>query len=213
MKLYDWVIAPNPRRVRMYLEEKGIEVPTEQAAAPNAMDLNADYLDKFSHRTVPLLELDDGSCIAEAMAICRFFEAQCAEPPLFGRTPAEQARVEMWERQAEYQGLHAAAESFRNSHPAFVGRAIPGYPEPIEQIRALGERGRYRYHHFLEKMDAQLAHNEFLAGENFSVADITAFCGIDFVQKFRLPVPDEQENVHRWFAQVKARPSALATAA
>lgn len=213
MKLYDWIIAPNPRRVRMYLVEKGIEVPTEQAASPKAMDLSADYLNKFAHRTVPLLELDDGTCIAEAMAICRYFEALHSDPPLFGRNPAEQAMVEMWERQAEYQGLHAAAESFRNSHPAFAGRAIPGYPEPIEQIPELGERGRYRYNYFLKKMDARLAQVQFLAGENFSVADITAFCGIDFVQKFKLPVPPELSHVQRWFEQVATRPSALVSAA
>lgn len=213
MKLYDWSIAPNPRRVRMYLAEKGIEVPTEQAAAPDSMHLDASYLEKSPHGTVPMLALDDGTCIVEAMAICRYFEAQHGEPPLFGRDPAEQALVEMWERQAEYQGMHAGAESFRNSHPAFAGHAMPGYPDPIEQIPELGERGRYRFNHFLKKMDAQLAKFEFLAGENFSVADITAFCGIDFVQKFRLSVPPELTHVQRWYAQIKARPSAGATAA
>lgn len=213
MKLYDWVIAPNPRRVRMYLAEKGIEVPTEQAAAPTDMDLRADYLEKSPHRTVPMLELDDGTCIVEAMAICRYFEAQHSEPPLFGRDPAEQAVVEMWERQAEYQGMHAGAESFRNSHPAFAGRAVPGYPDPIAQIPELGERGRYRFNHFLKKMDHRLAEVEFLAGENFSVADITAFCGLDFVHKFRLSIPPELTHVQRWFEQVKARPSAVATQA
>lgn len=216
MKLYDWSIAPNPRRVRMYLAEKGIEVTTVQVAAPKSMGLDAAYLEKSSHRTVPMLELDDGTCIVEAMAICRYFEAHFkarhSEPPLFGRDACEQAVVEMWERQAEYQGLHAGAESFRNSHPAFEGRAVPGYPDPIAQIPELGERGRYRFNHFLQKMDARLAGVQFLAGDIFSVADITAFCGLDFVQKFRLPIPPELSHLQRWYAQIKVRPSAAATA-
>lgn len=212
MKLYDWVIAPNPRRVRMYLAEKGIEVPTEQAAGPKDMDLSPDYLKKSPHRTVPMLELDDGTQIVEAIAICRYFEAQHSEPPLFGRSPTEQAIVEMWERQAEFQGMGGGSECFRNSHPAFAGRAIPGYPKQMEQIPELAERGRYRFNHFLKKVDAQLAGSEFIAGDFFSVADITAFCGLDFVQKFRLPIPPECTHVQRWFDQVRARPSARATA-
>jgi len=159
-----------------------------------------------------MLELDDGTYIVEAMAICRYFEAQHSEPPLFGRNPAEQGIVEMWERQAEFQGMAAGAESFRNSHPAFKGRSMPGYPDPMPQIAELAERGRYRFNHFLKKADTRLAEVEFLAGENFSVADITAFCGLDFVQKFRLTIPPELTHAQRWFEQVKARPSAVATA-
>lgn len=214
MKLYDWVIAPNPRRVRMYLAEKGLEVPTEQVAGPRDMDLNVDYLEKSMHRTVPMLELDGGTQIVEAMAICRYFEALHNEPPfLFGRDAAERAQVEMWERQAEFQGLGAGGEYFRNSHPAFAGRALPGYPEPTAQIPELAERGRYRFNHFLHKLDARLADVEFIAGENFSVADITAYCGLDFVKKFRLTIPPECRHVQRWFEQVSLRPSAKSTAA
>lgn len=213
MKLYDWKIAPNPRRVRMYLAEKGIEVPTEQAAEPNAMGLRDDYLAKGAHRLVPLLELDDGTCIGEAMAICRYFEAEHPEPPLFGRSPKEKALVEMWERISEIQGLHAAAENFRNAIPAFAGRALPGYAEPVEQIPALAERGRMRYSAFLKKLDQRLGEARFLAGDDyFSVADITAFCTLDFAKNFRLPIPEDHAHLRRWYEEVQARPSATASA-
>lgn len=210
MKLYDWRIAPNPRRVRMYLAEKGLEVETVQVAPPDGLEIDPEFLAKNPRRRVPLLELDDGTHIGEAMAICRYFEAQHPEPPLFGRDARETALVEMWERESEINGLHAAAECFRNAIPAFAGRALPGYAQPIEQIPALIERGRLRYNIFLQELDRHLASNTWLAGDGFSVADITAFCGIDFAARMRLPVPDDHRHLRRWLNAAGERPSTAA---
>ena len=126
MKLYDWGAAPNPRRVRIYLAEKGIEVPTEDVGVPSSGDLKPDFLAHHPHRRVPLLELDDGTCIGEAMAICRYFEALHPDPPLMGRNPKEMAVIDMWERIAEFEGLHAVSENFRNSRRTFADRALAG---------------------------------------------------------------------------------------
>lgn len=210
MKLYDWKLAPNPRRTRMYLAEKGIEVTMEQAAQPGELELDKEFLAKSDRRRVPLLELDDGTLIGEAMAICRYFEADHPEPPLFGTGARENALAEMWERESEICGLHAGGESVRNSHPAFVDRALPGYPEPTPQIPELVERGRMRYNDWLKRLDQRLDGNRYLAGDNFTVADITAFCAIDFWQKFRLPILDGLTNLKRWFEEVGRRPSAQA---
>jgi glutathione S-transferase len=208
MKLYDWTIAPNPRRVRMYLAEKGIEVETVQAAGPKDMELAPWFLEMNPRRRVPLLVLDDGTHIGEAMAICRYFETERPQPLLLGRDAREAAVIDMWERESDNNCLQAGGEHVRNAHPAFEGRALPGYAEPTPQIAELGERGRMRYYAYQEQAEARLADNEFLGGEIFSVADITAFCAIDFWRKFRLPIAEENANLQRWYDAVAARASA-----
>lgn len=210
MKLYDWSLAPNPRRVRLFLAEKGVNIETIQAAGPTDMTLAPWFLDLSPRRKVPLLELDDGTRIGEAMAICRYLEAVHPQPPLFGRDPREGAIIDMWERESDQNGLQAGAEHVRNAHPAFAGRALPGYEQPTRQIAELAERGRMRYYTYQKQVDARLVENEFLGGELFSVADITAFCAIDFWRKFRLAIADEHKHLHRWYAAVSERPSATA---
>lgn len=210
MKLYDWSIAPNPRRVRMYLAEKGIAVDTEQAAGPRDMQLADWFLALSPRRRVPLLVLDDGTQIGEAMAICRYFESQHPQPPLFGRDALEAGLVEMWERESNINCLLAGAQSFRNTHPAFADHALPGYTEPTPQIPALGERGKMRYYAYQQQADARLADNDYLGGDSFSVADITAFCAIDFVANFKLPIADQYNNLQRWFDTIASRDSAKA---
>lgn len=207
MKLYDWSIAPNPRRVRMFLAEKGIDIETVQAAGPRDMTLAPWFLELSPRRRVPLLELDDGTLIGEAMAICRYFDADHPQPPLFGRDPREAAIIDMWERESDQNCLQAGGESVRNAHPAFAERALVGYPEPTPQIPALGERGRMRYYAYQKQADKRLSECKFLGGEIFSVADITAFCAIDFWRKFKLPIADESQHVQRWFADVGKRAS------
>ncbi|MDT0633623.1 glutathione S-transferase [Spectribacter hydrogenoxidans] len=207
MKLYDWSIAPNPRRVRMYLAERDIDIEIIQAGAPDQLDLHDWFLKLNPRRRVPLLELDDGTHIGEAMAICRYFEAAQPASDLFGRDARETGLVEMWEREADSSGLQAGGEHVRNAHPAFKDRALPGYAEPTPQIAELAERGRMRYLDFLKRIDQQLADCEFLAGNIFTVADITAFCTIDFWRKFRLPIPKDAEHLQRWFDAVSQRPS------
>jgi glutathione S-transferase len=210
MKLYSWDIAPNPRRVRIYLAEKGIEVPTEDVGVPGKPFLKPDFLARFPHRRVPLLVLDDGTSIGEAMAICRYFEALHPDPPLMGRNPKEAAIVDMWERLAEWEGLQAVSEYFRNAKRSFAGRALAGSTEPVEQIPALSERGRQRVTAFYEKFDFQLKGRAYLAGEAFSVADITALCALDFAVFCGLPVPESCPELARWHKAVAGRPSAAA---
>jgi len=210
MKLFDWGAAPNPRRVRIYLAEKGIAVPTEDVGVPNSGDLKPEFLARHPHRRVPLLELDDGTCIGEAMAICRYFEALHPDPPLMGRNPKEMALIDMWERIAEFEGLQAVSENFRNSRRTFADRAIAGYANALPQIPALVERGALRTKLFFEKIDAQLAGNQFVAGDSYSTADITTLCTVDFAKFCKLSVPESCTNLKRWYETVSARPSAKA---
>lgn len=208
MKLYDWSIAPNPRRVRIYLAEKGLKVPVEEAGYADKPILKPEFLAAHPHRRVPLLVLDDGSEIGEAMAICRYFETLHPHPPLMGSDARDKALVEMWERLAEQEGLLAASEFFRNSRKSFAGRAVAGAPGPIEQISALVERGKQRLAWFYAKLNDRLAANHFVAGSRYSVADITTLCTIDFAGRIGFGVPAEHRNLMRWHAEVAARPSA-----
>ena len=207
MKLYSWGRAPNPRRVLIYLREKGIEVPVEDAGAPGEPVLKPEFLAAWPHRRVPLLVLDDGTWIGEATAICRYFETLHPEPPLMGRDAKEAALIEMWERIAEWEGLHAISEVFRNMRPEFADRSLAGHEAALPQIPALVERGRLRMGLFYEKFEARLADNAFVAGDRFSVADITTLCTVDFARVARLTIPDGCANMKRWHEAVSARPS------
>ncbi|NQV21930.1 MAG: glutathione S-transferase family protein [Rhodospirillales bacterium] len=211
MKLYDWHLAPNPRRVRMYLAEKGIDIPIEEVGAGPNLTLDPAYLKKHPHGLVPCLELDDGTMIGEAMAICRYFETEHPDPPLMGTDAKDRALVEMWERKADMEGLHAASEAFRNLAPDFKGRGLPGQRgDTIPQLPVLVQRGTARVARFYQKIDEQLGKNPYLAGERFSVADITAFCSIDFAKWIELDIPAECKNVQRWYDEVSKRESVAA---
>jgi glutathione S-transferase len=210
MKLYVWGVAPNPRRVLIFLAEKGLKVETEDAGTPNEPTLKAEFLQSGPHRRVPLLVLDDGTQICEAMAICRYFETLHPEPPLMGRDALEKATIEMWERIAENDGMQAVAEFFRNGRKAFTGRSLSGMPGTLEQIPGLIERGKQRLGWFYEKLDRQLADHEFLAGKRYSVADITALCVFDFAKRVGAEAPATLTHLARWHSNVSARPSAKA---
>ena len=206
MKLYSWGLAPNPRRVLIYLAEKGIEL--EVVEAGDGAHLSDSFLARYEGRIVPLLELDDGTQIGEAMAICRYLEEGYPAPPLFGVNRRDRALVEMWERRAEAEAFAGAAEVFRNAHPAFADRGLPGFDEPIAQVPALVERGKQRLARFYGRIERQLADNPFIAGARFSVADITTLCAIDFATKVgKIGLPDDCTNARRWHAEVSARPS------
>ncbi|MCZ6804794.1 MAG: glutathione S-transferase [Proteobacteria bacterium] len=207
MKLYNWDPAPNPRRALIFINEKGIDIPIEQVGTPD-MALSSEYLAQTSHGLVPLLELDDGTQIGEAMAICRYLEEVFPDPPLMGIDAVDKGIVEMWERKADMEGMHAASEVFRNAHPKFADRGLPGQcQDPIPQIPELVERGKARVQRFFNKIDQQLADNPFLAGPCFTVADITAFCTIDFCKWSEINIPDDCKNVSRWYDEVASRPS------
>lgn len=209
MKLYTWTAAPNPRRARIFVAEKGIDIEIVEAGDPqNPAILSDAFCEKFPHRRVPLLELDDGDWIGETAAICRYLEAIYPDRPLMGRNPKEIAMVEMWDRVAEWEAMMAAAEVFRNTSRAFAGRGLPGYKKAIAQIPDLAERGKTRLAMFYDKLDVQLAGREFITGDLFSLADITALCSIDFAGWRKLGIPEKCTNVARWHAAVSARPSA-----
>lgn len=212
MRIYDWHAAPNPRRLHIFLAEKGISVPLEDVS--DGTQLKQDYTNKFSQAMVPILELDDGTVIGEAMAICRYFEELHPDPPLFGTDPISKAKVQMWETRANEEGILAFGEFFRNTDPNFVDRGLPGSAEPIPQIPALIDRAKGRIRRFYKKLDGQLADNAFVAGDSYSVADITALCALEFGAWSGMGVADEIANecpnVKRWHAVVSARPSTRA---
>lgn len=208
MKLYSWKGAPNPRRVLIFLKEKGIEIPIVEAGVTNGAVLTDEFLASDGQRMVPALELDVGTRISEAMAICRYLERLHPEPPLMGVDALDSAFVDMWERRADVEGIGAAGELFRNSHPAFGGRGLPGQVERIEQIPELIERGRNRLNWFFAKFDAQIGANPFVTGDRFTVADITAYCATNFAEKVcKVDIPEIYGNFRRWYERVSVRPN------
>ena len=210
MKLYDFSLAPNPRRVRMFLAEKGIEVPMVQVNTREREQFS-DWFQKINPRgAVPVLELDDGTLISESVAICRYFEETHPEPRLMGRDARDKAIVEMWNRRAELECTAAVGETLRNTLPMFEDRALPGAASGIAQIPALAERGRKSFVRFLQRLDDRLEDNQFLAGGVFTIADITAFISIDTGKRVEMAVPETCTNVLRWQTEVAGRPSASA---
>ncbi len=209
MKFYDCATAPSPRRVRIFLAEKGIVVPTAQVNLREGEHLGAAFRAINPEATVPALVLDDGTVIADAVAICHYFEEVQPEPALIGRTPVERALTIAWNRRIERDGLYAVMEAFRNSTPGLKGRAIPG-PDDYEQIPALAERGRQRVLRFFEAMDRHLQDREFVAGSSYTIADICAQITVEFARWAKLAVPDTCPHLARWFAAISTRPSAKA---
>lgn len=207
MKFYDCSTAPSPRRVRIFLAEKGIELDTVQVDLRNGEHLSEAFRAINPRCTVPVLELDNGSRLSEALAICRYLELEHPEPVLFGDTAQAQARVLMWNAVCEQDGFHAVAESLRNSARGFRNHAVVG-AEDHAQIPALVERGRRRALAFLAQLERQLGTSPYVAGETFSLADITALVTVDFAGWIKLAVPETCAAVQRWYAEVAARPSA-----
>ncbi|UCE87695.1 MAG: glutathione S-transferase family protein [Deltaproteobacteria bacterium] len=202
MKIYDSSMAPNPRRVRMFLAEKGIEVPYEPVDIGKADNRKPPFLAKNPLGGLPVLELDDGTCIAESVAICRYFEELQPEPPLFGTDAQDRARVEMWNRRMEFEIFQTIAQTFRMTHDFFKGR-IPQVPEFGAVCRETAKKR-------LAWLDEELAGRAFIAGDRYSIADITALTGIDFGRITDIRIAPDQKNLTRWHEAVSARPSAKA---
>lgn len=203
MKLYDGGRAPNPRRVRVFLAEKGISVPIESVDMGALQHRSPEFTQINPMQRLPVLELDDGTRIAESVAICRYFEALQPEPPLFGQGALEMARIEMWNRQIEMDLQTAIAAAFRHLHPAMKGVEDP-------QVPAWGEANKPRVMKLLAFLDTELSGRAFIAGDRYSIADISAMICIDFMRWAKLSVPDELTHLRRWYAEVSARPSAKA---
>ena len=209
MKFYDCRTAPSPRRVRVFLAEKGIDLETVQVDLGNGEQFGEAFRKINPDCVVPVLELDNGRCLSEVLAICSYLEDLHPEPPLFGKTAEERAVVLMWNAKVEQQGLLAMADAFRNSSKALTNNALPG-PDSYVQIPELAERGRARVAKFMLNLDRHLSGGEYIAGDFFSVADISAMVTIDFAAWIKIPVPGDAPNLARWYAQVSKRPSASA---
>jgi glutathione S-transferase len=191
------------------MAEKGIEIETVQVDLGSGEQFADAFREINPDCVVPALQLDDGSCLSEVIAICHYLEATHPEPALFGTTDEERARVLMWNSKVEQQGLWAVADAFRNSAKGLKGRAATGlvaYP----QIPELAERGRDRVEQFFSRMDGQLASNEFVAGDSFSIADISALVAADFASWIKLAAPADALHLKRWHESVSSRPSAAA---
>jgi len=206
MKLYDFTPAPNPRRVRIFLAEKGVETENIQVDLRSQEQLGDAHRARNPTLDVPVLELDDGTCIHQVNAICRYLEETFPENPLYGRNPVERAKVEAWQHQIFLNGLMAIAEAYRNTTELFVDRALPG-PHDYPQSPELAERGFQRIPHFFEDMNTHFADNEYVVDDYFSVADICAFISVDFAKWVKQGPTDEHEHLKAWYARVAERPS------
>src|SRR4029078_12965669 len=201
MRIIETRRAPNPRRVGIFLAEKGLEVAREERDVM-AGDLKCDdFAALNSWQRVPILVLDDGRVIAESVAICRYFEEVCPAPALFGTGSVGKAEVEMWNRRVEFGLFDAVASVFRHLHPKMAHLEVP-------QIEAWGLMNREKVKLDLDRLDSRLAESRFISGADYSIADITALVAIDFMEPACLATPDTFETVVRWHREVSARPSA-----
>lgn len=203
MKLYDGGKAPNPRRVRVFLAEKSISVPLVPVDMGALEHKKETVTSRNPLQRLPILELDDGTILTETVAICRYFEELHPEPALFGRGALGKAIVEMWQRRMELHLLMSVAQAFRHVHPAMKEWEVPQIPE-------WGEANKPKAIEFLQILDRELAKREFVAGDEYTIADITGMIAIDFMKPARIAMPAELTNVIRWHQAVSARPSAKA---
>ncbi|MCP5326740.1 MAG: glutathione S-transferase [Oceanospirillaceae bacterium] len=202
MRIFEASTAPNPRRVRMFLAEKGIEMEYVQVDLLKGENISPQFREKNPIAKVPVLELDDGSYLSESMAICRYFEALQPEPALMGKTPQQQAVIEMWQRRCELYFMNAVGMCFQHSTGYFADRM-----KPVKEWGDECYTGAAKFMHLLNK---HLANSTYIAGESFSVADITAFVTVDFARVIKLKMNEEYTHLRRWYDLINARPSARA---
>jgi glutathione S-transferase len=205
MKLYQDPRAPNPRRVRIFLAEKGLldRVELVEVSINAGAHQQPEHLQRNPLGLVPVLELDDGRMLRESMAICRWFEEEHPEPNLFGAGAWERAWIEQWNRNAELELLFPVAQVFRNTHPFWHGK--------LDQVPGFGEVMRKHVVERMRWLDGELDSRPFLAGDRFTIADITAICALDFAKIVQLRIdPAATPNLERWRQAVSSRPSAKA---
>lgn len=203
MKLYGAPMpAPNPRRVRIFLAEKGVDLPETPVDMMKREHKSDEHKARNSLGQVPTLELDDGSCISETVAICRYFDEVQPDPPLFGRTPFEKANVDMWVRRVEFQVMSPVGMYWRHAHP-FTARLLT-------QFKDFGESNKALYAGAQKWLNAELADKPFVAGETYTMADICLLSTVDFATWIGLPMEAEFANLKAWYDRVTARPSASA---
>ncbi len=207
MRFYDCKTAPSPRRIRIFLAEKGIEIETVEVDLANREQLGAEFRKINPDCTVPVLELDDGTRLTEVFAICQYLESTFPDPALLGSSATECALVTMWNTKIEHQGLAAMAETLRNRAKGMKGRALTG-PDDFEQIPELIDRGRRRFEIFMDRMDRQLKDSEFVVGDALTIADISLLVAIDFAAWSKISIEEEMVNLSRWYDLVSQRPGA-----
>lgn len=202
MKLYDFALAPNPRRVRIFLAEKGISVTTEQIDLMKGENRLPRFLACNPLGAVPVLELDDGTHIAESVAICRYFEETHPEPSLMGVDAADRARVEMWNRRMELELMRNIGGYFQHTHELFKSR--------IRQLPEFAEQARTQAFSRMKLFDEMIGDRRFIAGDRYTIADITAQCALGIAEWVGLGLDPTLANLTRWYADVSSRPSAKA---
>ena len=207
MKFYDCKTAPSPRRVRIFAAEKGLQLDTIEVDLGKGEQFVAEFREVNPDCTVPVLELDDGTRLTEVLAICQYLEELQPEPALIGQTAEQRAIAMMWALKIEQHGLMACRDAFRNFAKGLKHNALTG-PVRYDQIPELAERGRKGVLVFLERLEQRLAQSEFVAGDYFSIADISALVLVDFAGWIKVSVPDDAENLQRWYDSVSSRPSA-----
>jgi glutathione S-transferase len=199
-------MAPNPRRVRIFIKEKGLDIPSVEVDLMGGENLKDEYLSKNIWGLCPLLELDNGTVISEVPAICIYLDELNPEPPLFGTTPLERAQVISWERHMEHGGMQSVTYAFRNSFPGFAERGVAGC-EGDKAIPELIERGRNGIKIFFERMEKQLSNSAFIAGDFYSMADITGLVVIDFAKFAEFDIPDSNTYTREWYDKMSSRPA------
>lgn len=204
--LYDCATAPSPRRARILLAEKGVAHETVQVDLRSGEQFGDAFRRINPQCTVPALRTEEGLVLADNAAIAAYVEAAYPQPPLLGRTPLEKADVASWNWRIEFEGLLAIAEALRNGSPAMANRALPG-PRDYAQIPELAQRGVARAQDFFATLDARLANRDFVAGEGFSIADITAVVAVDFARVVKVKPGEQLPHLQRWRAAMAARPS------
>jgi glutathione S-transferase len=202
MKLYHCTPAPNPRRVRIFLAEKGIELPETPLNIMKREHKSPEHTARNALGQVPTLELDDGTCISETVAICRYFEETQPDPPLFGRTAVERATVDMWTRRVEFRVMTPVSMFWRHAHPRTAAL--------LTQFKDFGESNRETYQGAQRWLDGELAERPWLAGDSYSMADICLLSTVDFAEWIGLPLEGELANLKAWHDRATARPSAAA---
>lgn len=203
MKLYGAPYpAPNPRRVRIFLAEKGVDLPETPVDLMQREHKSPEHRARNSLGQVPTLELDDGTCISETVAICRYFEELQPDPPLFGTGPLGKALVDMWVRRVEFMVMAPVGNYWRHAHPRTAAL--------LKQFKDFGESNRANYASALAWLDGELARGPYLAGEAYTMADICLQTTVDFAKWIGLELEPQFENLAAWHSRVSARPSARA---
>lgn len=207
MKLYDFGPAANAQRVRVFLAEKGLRIPTVEVNVREGKLYEEPYASMNPFHCVPFLELDDGRVIAESVSICRYLEEMHPEPPLFGGDPAERATVDMWNRRIELDGFLPGLHAVRNLLPLFAGRVVPGTRNDLPQLPELVERGKAMLEIFLGRLEPHMAGQDFIAGPAVSIADITGFFTVRMATPLEIDIAGRYPSIARWHAAFAARPS------